>query len=60
MLKKNKNNDFVVTHRYFGMLQLENDSAVWPTDDGLSQGAQMSSWEIYKDIDRVKDSIASK
>ncbi|CAN5124831.1 hypothetical protein BH11CYA1_BH11CYA1_16400 [soil metagenome] len=59
MLKKKKK-DFVVSHRYFGMLQLENDSAIWPSGDGLSQGAQISSWEIYKDIDRVQNSIASK
>ncbi|MFA6209190.1 MAG: hypothetical protein WCT03_11255 [Candidatus Obscuribacterales bacterium] len=59
MLKKVKN-EYVLTHSYYGLLQIDEDSALWPTGDNLSQVAPTSSWEIFKDIDRVKDSIAAK
>jgi hypothetical protein len=59
MLKK-VNNEYVLTHSYFGLLQLEDDHALWPAGDSLSQVESKSSWEIFKDIDRVVDSIASK
>ncbi|GEM_PF-1472915 len=59
MLKK-VNNQYVLAHRYFGLLQLEDDHAFWPTGDNMSQVESKSSWEIFKDIDRVVDSIASK
>lgn len=59
MLKK-VNNEYVLTHSYFGLLQLEDDHAFWPTGDSLSQVESKSSWEIFKDIDKVQDAIASR
>ena len=59
MLKK-VNNQYVLAHSYFGLLQLEDDHAYWPPGDNMSQVESKSSWEIFKDIDRVVDSIASK
>lgn len=61
MLKKSSSGkSYVLAHRYYGLLQLDNDSALWPPGDNLMQVQPTSAWEIYKDIDKTQSLLAAK
>jgi hypothetical protein len=59
MLTKTKTG-YVFADSYYGLLPLDNDSALWPVGDNLNEVAPKTSWEIYKDIDKTMSEIAAK
>lgn len=59
MLNKTKTG-YTFAHSYYGLLPLDNDSALWPPEDNLNEVTQKSSWEIYKDIDKTMNELAAR